>query len=248
MAGKSLGRRSDELLFERERQGVVTLTIVRGIFVAIVAATVWIIGVSPFEKIATTAIVTVVLLAIGVSLFLLTRRIAVGQVGLAGCAIDIAVLATLPVIWYVSVGGTAVEPAYMLKTQITVVALGIVVLNALAFRPLYPILTAAGGIFVHLALLAFVLRDPRTVLSSDFVDSAMGSALSLELVLVSMIIIAAAGGALGYLTLIARRTVAQGVALEVANAQISRYFSPGVVSRIADEADALLGVGGRNQD
>ena len=248
MAGQSRGRRSDELLFERERQGVVTLTIVRGIFVTIFVVTVWIIGVSPFEKLATTAIGALVMLAIGVSLFLLTRRLAVGRVGLAGCAIDIAVLATLPLIWYVSVGGNAVEPAYMLKTQITVVTLAIVVLNALAFRPLYPILSATGGVIVHLALLAFVLRDPRTNLSSDFVDSAMGPALSLEFVLVSVIIIATAGGALGYLTLIARRTVAQGVALEVANAQISRYFSPGVASRIADEADALLGVGGRNQD
>ena len=218
MAGQSRGRRSDELLFERERQGVVTLTIVRGIFVTIFVVTVWIIGVSPFEKLATTAIGALVMLAIGVSLFLLTRRLAVGRVGLAGCAIDIAVLATLPLIWYVSVGGNAVEPAYMLKTQITVVTLAIVVLNALAFRPLYPILSATGGVIVHLALLAFVLRDPRTNLSSDFVDSAMGAALSLEFVLVSVIIIATAGGALGYLTLIARRTVAQGVALLIESA------------------------------
>jgi adenylate cyclase len=76
----------------------------------------------------------------------------------------------------------------------------------------------------------------------------MGQALSLELVLVSMLIIAITGAALGYLTLIARRTIVQSVRLEVANTQLGRYFSPGVVSRISGEADAMLGVGGRTQE
>ncbi len=240
--------RSEELLFERERQGVRTLTIVRGVFVLIVVATVWIVGDSLFDKIATTVIAAFALVAIGGSLFLLARGTAVGTVGLAGCVIDIAVLSTLPVIWYLSVGTSDVQPAYMLKTQITVVTLGIVALNAVAIRPLYPLVVAAGGICVHVALLVYVLLEPRTIVSSDFVDSAMGPALSLELVLVSMLIIAVTGAAMGYLTLIARRTVAQGVRLEVANAQFGRYFSPGVVSRISSEADTLLGVGGRTQE
>jgi adenylate cyclase len=240
--------RTEELLFERERKGVRTLTIVRGLFVLIVVATVWIVGVNLFEKVATTAIGALVLVAIGGSLVLLSRRTAVGKVGLAGCAIDVAVLGALPVIWYLSVGGGDVAPAYILKTQITVVTLGIVALNALAIRPLYPLVVAAGGICVHAALLVYALRDPRTIVSSDYVESALGPALSLELVLVGMLIIAATGAALGYLTLIARRTVAQGVRLEVANTQFSRYFSPGVVSRISSEADTLLGVGGRTQE
>jgi len=248
MAGARRATRSEELLLERERQGVRTLTIVRGLFALIVMATVWVVGASLFEKIATTAIAALVLVAIGVSLLLLARRTAVGTVGLAGCVIDVAVLGTLPVIWYLSVGGGDVPPAYMLKTQITVVTLVIVALNALAIRPLYPLVVAAGGICVHLALLLYVLQDSRTIVSSEFVDSALGPALSLELVLVSLLIIAVTGAALGYLTLIARRTVAQGVRLEVANAQFGRYFSPGVVSRVSGEADTLLGVGGRTQE
>lgn len=239
--------RSDELLLERERQGVHTLTIVRGLFFLVVFATVWIVGASLFEKIATTVIAAVALVAIGFSLVLLIRRVAVVTVGLAGCVIDIAVLSTLPIIWYMSVGGNDVPPAYMLKTQITVVTLGVIALNALALRPLYPLVIAAGGICVHAGILVYVLQEPRTIVSSDFVDSAMGSAISLEFVLVSMLIIAVTGGALGYLTFIARRTVVQGVRLEVANTQFSRYFSPSVVSRISSEADTMLGVGGRDQ-
>ncbi|MGI9418341.1 MAG: adenylate/guanylate cyclase domain-containing protein [Geminicoccaceae bacterium] len=240
--------RSEELLFERERQGVRTLTIVRGLFVVVAVAMVWIIGINLFEKIATTAVAMLALVSIGGALFLLARSTAVATVGLAGCMIDIAILGALPVIWYNSVGGSDVPPAFMLKTQITVVTLGIIALNALAIRPLYPIVVAAGGLCVHVVLLVYALHEPRTIISSNFADSAMGPALSLELVLVSMLIIAFVGAAMGYLALIARRTIVEGVRLEVTNAQFGRYFSPGVVSRISREADALRGVGGRTQD
>lgn len=239
--------RSEDLILARERQGVRTLTLARGLYVLIMMATVWVIGASMFEKVATTAIAATVFAALCFSLFLLAGRAAVVKVGLAGCMIDIALLGTLPIIWHESVGGSDVPPAYMLKTQITVATLGIVVLNALAIRPLYPLVVAVGGICVHVALLVFALQDPRTVISSDFVDSAMGQALSLELVLASMLLIAVAGAALGYLTMIARRTIVQSARLEVANTQLGRYFSPGVVSRISGESDAMLGVGGRTQ-
>ena len=46
----------EDLLLERERRGVRTLTLVRGLFVLIVVATVWVVGASLFEKIATTVI------------------------------------------------------------------------------------------------------------------------------------------------------------------------------------------------
>lgn len=248
MSEASHATRSEELLFERERMGVRTLTLVRGGFALIVVITVWIIGASLFEKIATTAIVGLVLFAICGSLLLLAHNKAVEVIGLVGCMIDIAVLGTLAIIWYFSVGGTSLPPAFMLKTQITVVTLALIALNALAIRPLYPIVVAVGGVCVHMALLVYVLQDSRTVLSSDFVDSAMGPALNLELVLVSMLIISVTGAAMGYLTLVARRTVVRGVQLEVANAQFGRYFSPGVVSRISSEADKFLGVGGRTQE
>ena len=224
------------------------MTIVRGFFVLIMVSTHWIVGVSLFERVAATVVATSALIAIGFFLVLLARREFVGTVGVSGCVVDIVILSLLPIIWYVSVGGTDVPPAYMLKTQITVVTLGLVALNALAIRPFYPVLVAVGGVAVHLALLLYVLQEPRTVVSSDFVDSAMGPAISVEFVLTSMVTIAVTGAAMGYLTHIARRTVVQGVRLEVANAQLGRYFSPGVVSRVSTETESLLGVGGRTQE
>ena len=159
--------RSEELLLERERQGVRTLTVVRGLIVLIMVTTVWIVGANLFEKITHTGVAALVLVAIAVSLFLLARRTAVRTVGLVGCVIDIAVLSMLPVIWYLSVGGSDVPPAYMLKTQITPVTLVFVALHALAIRPLYPLVVATGGICVQIALLVYVLNEPHTIVSSD---------------------------------------------------------------------------------
>jgi adenylate cyclase len=240
--------RAEDLLFERERQGVRTLTVLRGLFMLIMVTTHWIIGVSLFEKIAATVIAILALAVLGGSLVLLARPSYVTKIGLSGCLIDIAMLSVLPVIWYVSVGGTSVPPAYMLKTQITVMALAVVAFSALAIRPLYPAVVAAGGIAVHLALLTYVLNEPRTIASSDFLMSVMGPAVSIEFVTTSMLIIALTGAAMAYLTYIARRTVVQGVRLEVTNAHLGRYFSPGVVARISGETDTLPGVGGRNQE
>ena len=110
----------------------------------------------------------------------------------------------------------------MLKTQLTVMTLGLVTLNGLALCPLYPLVVAAGGVVVHLAVLVYALSDTRTVVSADFVDSAMGPALSVVFVLTSMLIVAVCGGAMGILTRAARRTVIQGVQLEVANAHLGR--------------------------
>lgn len=214
----------------------------------IIVTTHWIVGVSLFEKIAATVIAVLALAVLCGSLVLLARPNYVTKIGLSGCFIDIAMLSVLPVIWYLSVGGISVPPAYMLKTQITVMTLGIVAINALAIRPLYPTVVAAGGIAVHVALLTYVLNEPRTIASSDFLESVMGPAVSIEFVATSMLIIALTGAAMAYLTFTARRTIVQGVRLEVTNAYLGRYFSPGVVTRIAGETDMLPGVGGRTQE
>jgi len=248
MTEDSRATRSDDLLFERERRGVRTLTIVRGLFVLIMGTSHWIVGVSLFEKVAATVIAVLGLGAIWLFLFLLARRRYVGTVGLLGSGMDIAIIGALPVIWYMSVGGTDVPPAYMLKSQLTVLTLALVALNALAIRPLYPVVTACGGVAVHLALLIYVLLEPRTIVSSDFLESVMGPAISVEFVVVSMLTIAGIGVALGYLTFVARRTIVQGVELEIANTHLGRYFSPGVVSRISEEGDWSHGVGGRAQE
>lgn len=240
--------RFDDLLFERERVGVQTLTYVRGMFLLFLVISHWLVGVTLFEKIAASFVTAIGLVIIVSSLFFLGRQKFVSQIGLLGSLFDIGLVIILPIIWYVSVGGAETPPAFILKTQITIMTLGLVILNGLALRPLYPIVVAVGGIVVHISFLIFVLIDPRTRVSSNFLDSGMGPALSVEFVVTSMLIIGLAGGAMGYITYLARQAVDQGVKLEVTNAHLGRYFSPGVVAKISDDVGSLTGIGGRKQN
>ncbi|MEH6525432.1 MAG: adenylate/guanylate cyclase domain-containing protein [Sneathiella sp.] len=238
----------EKLLLERERQGVRTLSIVRGIFVLILMVSAWVLGSNWFEKVTTTVICLILLGPILFSLFLLSRSRAVGFIGIAGCLLDIMVLAILPVIWYISVGGNDVPPAYMLKTQLTIITLFVISANTLAIRPLYPMLVAAGSVCIHIILLLYILNDPRTVVSPDYVDSVMGPALTLEFAIGGILVVIALGTVMTYLATIARRMVIEGVRLEISNTQLGRYFSPGVVSSISSGTGTLSGLGGRSQN
>lgn len=239
---------SEKLLLERERQGVRTLNVVRGIFVLIVMVSVWGLGSNWFEKITTTVFCLVLLGPILFSLFLLSRSKAVGFIGIAGCLLDIVVLAILPVLWYVAVGGKDVPPAYMLKTQLTVVTLFVIAANTLAIRPLYPMLVAAGAVCIQIVLLLYILNDPRTVVSPDYVDSVMGPALTLEFAIGGILVVIASGIVMTFLATATRRMVIEGVRMEISNTQLGRYFSPGVVSQISNGTGTLGGVGGRSQN
>ena len=248
MAKPHRATRSEDLLRERELQGVRSLFFVRGMVVLTVVATVWVIGANLFEKVATTVIALLVLLALAWFVRRIAERRRIVWIGLAGCAIDMGLITALPIVWYLSVGGSEVPASYLLKTQITALTLGLIALNALAIRPLYPLVVTAGGIAIHVAFFLYAQNDPRTLISSNYLDATMGPALSPGLVMASLIITAIAGLVLGFTTLIARRTLVQGVRLEVANAQLGRYFSPGVVSRISGDAEQRIGVGGRTQE
>lgn len=248
MAGESKHDRARALLLERERRGVRALTIVRGAVLAMLTVVVWSLGASFFEAIVTSVICLALLVVMVVFLRLLSQGKAIRAIGLTGCLIDVAFLAALPVIWYLGVGGAEVPPAYMLKTQTTVFILVAIAFNAIALRPLYPAIVAVGGLLIEAVLLFYILADPRTVLSSDFVASIMGEALTPDLVASNLLTIMIMGIAMGYLAHVARRTVVDGVQLEVVNNQLGRYFSPGIVKSIAADADMASVAGGRSQD
>ena len=248
MTGATTATHSGELLRERERRGVRTLTLVRGGLVLLVLIFHWFVGNTLSEKLATTVLASAALVAVWFSLTRLRSNQHVLRVGLLGCLVDISVLTVLPLIWYTSVGGTEVPPGYMLKTQLTPMTLTFVAMNGLALRPLYPLAVAAGGLLVHLALLGYTLSHPSTAIAPDFLQSVMGPAISVEFVLISMMTIAGLGTIIAYITTVARRTITQAIRLEVANAHLGRYFSPGVADRIRRADGSLLSVGGRTQE
>jgi hypothetical protein len=184
------------LLLQRELKGLRTLTIVRAIWIAVLFLMTLAIGYSGIERAAVTAITFLYAAALIVSWMLIHRRIHLRLVGLLGVAMDSFVVGVLPFIWYQSVGGSDVGPAFTLKTGLPIVAILFIVLNSLAMRPIYPLLVALGAVVVHLGYFLFATGDERTVVTSNYVDAAMGSHLHGGLFVSTLTVIVGVGAIL----------------------------------------------------
>ena len=238
---------AEALLLKRELAGLTALTVVRGIVIAILFVMTLAVGFSGFENLAVGIVTLVYGLALTLSAFLIRRRTHLGFVGYLGVALDTFVVGILPAIWYQSVGGSDVAPAFMLKTGLTTIAMLIIVLNSLAMRPAYPLLVALGVIVVHLGYFTFAAGDERTVITANYVHSALGPDFHAGQFIGTLIAIAGVGAILTFLTWRARRLIYEAVGLEKANTQLGRYFSPNLVRRLVDNPN-LLHLGGERRE
>ena len=246
-AGVSTPDPAEALLLKRELAGLTALTLVRGIVITVLFFMTLAIGFSGFENVAVGIVTLIYALALTLSAILIRRRTHLGFVGYLGVALDTFVVGVLPAIWYHSVGGSDIAPVFMLKTGLTMLAILIVVLNSLAMRPAYPLLVALGVVAVHVGYFAFAVGDDRTVITTDYVHSALGAHFHGGQFAGSLIVIAGVGAILTFLTWRARRLIYEAVNLEKANTQLGRYFSPNLVRKLVENPD-LLHLGGERRE
>ena len=246
-AGTTASDPAEALLLEREIVGLTVLTVVRGTVIAILFAMTLAVGFSGFENVAVGIITLVYGVALTLSAILIRRRTHLRFIGYLGVALDTFVVAVLPAIWYHSVGGSDVAPVFMLKTGLTTIAILIIVLNSLAMRPAYPLLVALGVVVVHLGYFAFAAGDERTVVTTNYVHSALGPDFHGGQFIGTLIVIVSIGAILTLLTWRARRLIHEAVELEKANTQLGRYFSPNLVRKLVDNPK-LLQLGGERRE
>ena len=181
-------------------------------------------------------------------LFILLRTRRTQLAGLITALLDICLMALMIFGWWLSNGGPAMLPAFMLKANLAGVMAVFITLNAIALRPLYPLVVSAGMIAIELAMIGFALGDPRTQWTDRVFDATSGAALAVPLVAGELTVLVLIGGLMTFATRAARGLMLDGVRFEKANAQLGRYFSPAVRDAISTAGDAFLKPGGRNQD
>ncbi len=235
------------LLLQREIKGLALLTSVRAIGIAVMFLMTLAIAYSGFERIAVTMITLFYATVLVVSGKLIRSKTHLRLVGLVGVGLDSLVVGVLPFIWYQSVGGSEIGPVYTLKTGLPIIAILFIVLNSIAMRPIYPLLVALAAVIVHLGYFIFAIGDERTVVTSNFVDAAMGSHLHGGLFTSTLTVIVGVGILLALVTRSARRLIFEAVNLEKANVQLGRYFSPNLVARLV-ENPGLLHLGGERRE
>lgn len=236
-----------ELLLEREISALRTLTAVRLLMIALLVPMVWWLSFSPFDRIATTSLLITYVLIVAASARLIGHRRRLTAVGLIGVALDVGVIAALPMIWYASLGGGELPFGITLKTSVSLIALLLMTLNALAMRPLYPALVTVGAVIVHLVLVGLSLGDENTVFTSSYLIAYTTDEIGTARVIIRISVIVLVGLMLTLITMGARRMVVEAVQLQKANVQLGRYFSPNLVPKLVDSPE-LFRVGGERRE
>lgn len=153
---------------------------------------------------------------------LLRRSKHVEAVGLAGAAFDVFfVLVTfLSLQWAAPAIGLSL--AFAWKTEVVLFPAVLIVINGLALRPRYPIVVAVGATLVQLFCYVRVLRDSQTHFSSVPAESYAGPALDPFHIPNTIVIVAAIGVAMAFITHVARKTIRRAIANELLNAELQR--------------------------
>lgn len=191
-------------------------------------------------------VLAIQVVAIAVVLYLLSfarRQAKLTVAGLGAVALDVCVVSLMPVIWYNSLETPGGSPTFIMKNELGVIAMVFVVVNALGLRPIYPALAAGGFILQQIAIAGFVLGDPRTAVTTNFIEHFYGPAVNPGVTVVRVLLLAIVGGVLAALTAAARRTIHDGIALEIANADIRERQAQMVLEgKMAALGDVVAGV------
>lgn len=237
------------LLRERERQGLrwflIALMIAAALWTAI--GTIFITAPSAKLFVGTTGLLDIAIMA--VLLWALARRRSPTLVGYASIMVAFATIAPSPLMEWHGAGIDEVPAGYLIKTGHPA-ALVICALSALTLQPRYPLAVTALMLAFQLLLLAIAFDDPRTTLATraTWEEHVMGEAVHRGKVAYSLGLTVAAGIAISVVAWVARLTVRRAVALEQANGQLRRYFSPEVAERIATADADFMKPGGRVRD
>ena len=163
--------------------------------------------------------------------------------GLAAVIIDLVLLSALPFVW-----GNAFETpdgtiAFMMKNDISVVAIVFIVINSLTLRPALPLIMMAGALLMHAVVMIVVMADANVVISDEFVDHFYTGAVNPGVFIGRLIMLTSIGLFLAFLAKTARRTIHEAIDLELANFEIKEQQTEMIMdSRMAAMSGLVAGV------
>lgn len=156
---------------------------------------------------------------------------------------SIFIMVFLPYTWYTSVGGYDNVPAtYLMKTSLPVWAYILILISGLALRPAYPLIIAGGFVAIWFTMFAIAVRDPRTIVTTDFIQNAFSAAIIPGYVNMYALGGLLIGLILAWITRSYRKSIHQAAKLEVATNELGRYFSPAVRDTIVAQQVNFGGV------
>lgn len=218
----------DELLFEREAQGLLYPVLGRiGIGIAGIVSLSYTYADGPnVPGLGGSTLYPFIGLMVAVALlntfFLYLLRVGrhVGVVGFVGAAADaLVIIATFALTFYY-IGHTGLSPAVVFKTELPLFFTTFVVVNGLALRPAYPLIAGSVASIALLCTVIYTVFDPSSVFSSNLYETMAGAAFDLPQLVMTVLLTAAVTAAATATTAAARRLIRQGITSELENAQL----------------------------
>jgi class 3 adenylate cyclase len=236
------------ILEQREHRALVLLTRLRGIIVLIWLIVVPIVTENDLGSWSTYGVIGLQAVVVIASYRALNSQAPrLREIGLAGAMVDVISLCLLPFGWYLALGGPDVPFGVNLKTSFSIFATLYIALNALSFRPLYPAVVTAGASVIALLLVGLALADPATVFTTDYLRASTTSDVSIGRSLTNALVVMLVGTLITLITYLGRRMTVEAAALERSTTQLSRYFSPNLVSELIKQPE-LFNLGGSRRE
>jgi adenylate cyclase len=168
--------------------------------------------------------------------------------GRGAAIIDVFVLGFASVIFYISIGGEAVTPAYNFKNLTLLMAAFFILINSMAFQPEYPMIISIGMLTIFIGHFVYAVKHGGVVFTDSLVEDFMGDKLNPGVLFFKMLILLGMGTLAFLVTRRARTAVKKTIELEKKRGQLSRYFSPNLVSTIETAKEDFLKPGGTSQN
>lgn len=169
-------------------------------------------------------------------------------VGYSFVILSLLVMNILPWIWYYSYGGSILPLGYFIKTNFLSLSLIFIALVGIALNPRYPLLLSLGILGTWIWYILQAAFDPKTEWTSDYVKGVFGPSVDINILVWETIGLIAVGILTTLITSLARNAVKEAVSLEASNSQLSRYFSPNIVTELQNQGADFTRLGGKTQD
>jgi len=141
-------------------------------------------------------------------------------VGISAVIVDFFALVFIVTFWALTIVTPDGTDAFLLKNEVFALSVVATVINTMALRPLYPILSAALFTLLHLALMVYVLSDAQVQTTTGLMTHFYTPAVNPGVFLLRMLMLSLIGAFLGGIAHRARRTIRDVVTLEVSNLEI----------------------------
>lgn len=199
---------SDFLLRERETKGIRLSIYLRLTFMIGTLAAALITGQNRSESITTAGIALIFVSVNLILLFLMTKKTRTLLIGSILSISDVIAVSLVALAFYQStVLFYGISSGYIIKSVVFIIALVFIIINSIMSHPMYPLLCSSGMVISYTIIFLFVLSDPKTIVTYNFVETYNGPGVNPYRFAIELFVMLTAGAFLSIMSYQYRKAI-----------------------------------------